>query len=193
MVGWSTWARAHQITSTLNPPLSLPSPPTTPPVIRRFRLFACVYFGFSSPPCILCLFFRCDNWFWVYGAESKKRSVVFSVLMFQNSCVARHLPFYSTHSYATNCKSWVLRSNVSLSQVLQEQINRGNRRKVGAILNKIGNHWIFSTPSKLASLGKVLPANVMQLCSYNYSHRTYCCSYDFCFSGNSGRMKRMNW
>ena len=62
-----------------NPPsFSLPPPPPiTPPVIRRFRLFACVYFGFSSPPCIVCLFFRCDNWFWVYGAESKKRSVVF--------------------------------------------------------------------------------------------------------------------
>ena len=178
MIGWRTWARAHQITSTLTPLFLSSPPPTTPPVIRRFRLFACIYFGFSSPPCIVCLFFRCDNWFWVYGAESN---------------VARHLPFYSTHSYATNCKSWVLRSNVSLSQVLQEQINRGNRRKVGAILNKIGNHWIFSTPSKLASLGKVLPANVMQLCSYNYSHRTYCCSYDFCFSGNSGRMKRMNW
>ena len=47
-----------------------------------------------------------------------------------------------------------------LSQVWQEQIYKDNKKKVGAILNKIGSHWFFSMPSNLASPEKVLPSNV---------------------------------
>ena len=46
------------------------------------------------------------------------------------------------------------------SQVWQEQIYKDNKKKVGAILNKIGSHWFFSTPSNLALPEKVLPSNV---------------------------------
>ena len=45
-----------------------------------------------------------------------------------------------------------------LSQVWQEQIYKDNKKKVEAILNKIGSHWFFSMPSNLAS--PVLPSNV---------------------------------
>ena len=46
------------------------------------------------------------------------------------------------------------------SQVWQEQIYKDNMKEVGAILNKIGSQWFFSTPSNLASPEKILPANV---------------------------------
>ena len=54
----------------------------------------------------------------------------------------------------------VSRTKVFLSQVWQEQIYKDNKKKVGSILNKIGSHWFFSTPSNLASPEKILPANV---------------------------------
>ena len=47
-----------------------------------------------------------------------------------------------------------------MSQVWQEQVYKDNKKKVGAILNKIGSHWFFSMPSNLASPEKVLPSNV---------------------------------
>ena len=43
-----------------------------------------------------------------------------------------------------------------LSQVWQEQIYKDNKKKVEAILNKMGSHWFFSMPSNLASPEKVL-------------------------------------